>query len=419
MALMSEIGRLRRVLVHEPGGEVEQMTPSTARELLYNDIVPVESVRREHQELQKVLRIFAEVTDVSTVLEEIARESTGIASLAAALSGPDQLTRERLLERWHGADPQSIVDDCILGVTRRPTRVTDLYRPDSFLTPPLPNLYFTRDSSFVLHNRAYRSVMAGSVREAEAAIMSRVLAALHLEVDERLETGRRVDGTLRIEGGDVLVMDGDTLLVGVGERTSPSGVDALIEAVSAGRETPVTVVVVDLPHERATIHLDMVATVVGPDEILGYTPFLSGPRARRAYTVVAPPGYGATWTIREHHDLLSALDSVGRHCSVIPCGGDHEVTREREQWFSACNSFALAPRNVLVYRNNPRTLDALDQRGYHICEGSHVIDHPREVCDADGTVRPGPRAIAVEGVELARGGGGPRCMTLPIERDPV
>lgn len=434
MAVGSEIGRLREVLIHEPGAEVELMTPATAQELLYNDIVPVESVRDEHRELQSVLALFAEVTEVSTVLEKIASNTTGIGKLAAALSRDDREMRDRLIRRWHGASPADIRDDCITGVARNAERLADLYVEKRYVTPPLPNLYFTRDSAFIAYDRAYRSVMAGRVRAAEAAIMTHVLSSMGVVVDERLDGLRRASGGtdaaeatsspvsssgVRLEGGDVLVLDENTLLIGVGERSSAAAVDHFLAAVAEGREKPITAVVVDLPHQRSTIHLDMVVTAIGRGEFLGYAPFLKGPRGRTVYTIVIPPGYGSSWTIREHQDFVSALDTVHYPCSLVPCGGDIDVVREREQWFSGCNSFAVSPRVILVYRSNSRTLEALDHHGYAVHTGKDVLREPQRVISGDGEPVERATAIAVDGVELARGGGGPRCMTLPVRRDPL
>jgi arginine deiminase len=363
MAVASETGRLRTVLVHGPGREVEQMTPGTAQELLYNEIVPIESVQQEHRELRAVLSLVARTVEVTGALEEIASGPDGIAALAAGLAAGDGEVRERLLQRWHGAEPATIRSDCICGVPRDAVRLTDVYRRDRFLIPPIPNLYFTRDAAFVVHDRGYRAVMAGGVRAGEAAIMAQILATLGVAVDEHLSRRARGDGTMRVEGGDVLVLDRDTLVIGLGERSSAAGIDALLESIAGERETPLRVVVVELPEERATIHLDMIATVIGPGSLLGYRPLLEGRDARRVFTITVPPGYGGRWEITEHEDLLHGLDAVGRPHRIIPCGGDHEVTREREQWFSACNSVAVGPQHVVVYRNNPATLDALANGG--------------------------------------------------------
>lgn len=395
------------------------MTPATARELLYNEIVPIESVQQEHRELRAVLSLVARTVEVTDVVEEIASRPDGIAALAAGLSAGDREVRERLLERWHGAHPVSIRTDLVCGVPREALRLTDVYRPDRFLIPPIPNLYFTRDAAFVVHARGYRAVMAGAVRAGEAAIVAQVLASLGVAVDEHLSRRAKGDTSIRVEGGDILVLDGDTLVIGLGERSSSAGVDALLESIAGERETPLRVVVVELPAERATIHLDMIATVVGPGALLGYRPLLVGRDARRVFTITVPPGYGGRWEITEHADLPGGLDAVGRPHRIIACGRDHEVTREREQWFSACNSVALGPQHIVVYRNNPATLDALADDGYSIRTAAEVLAAPELLVDGDAGLVPGPIAIAVDGVELARGGGGPRCMTLPVERDPL
>jgi arginine deiminase len=174
--------------------------------------------------------------------------------------------------------------------------------------------------------------------------------------------------------------------------------------------------VVQLPNERATIHLDMIVTVVDHETLLAYEPYLHGVGALPVYRITIQPG-SEQWHVDGETDLLSALKRSGHNYQVIPCGGTDPVVREREQWFSACNSVALNPGVIVVYQNNPATLDSLAAAGFQIRTGAEVITDPRLVVDGAGNPVAERTAVAVHGVELARGGGGPRCMTMPLIRN--
>jgi arginine deiminase len=444
MAIYSEIGRLRRVMVHRPGPEVEEMTPSTAQQLLYNEIVPVESVQEEHDELREVLSLVAETVELEDVLVEVASTEAGRRELASALSGGSctaggataraadaALTgaQTEVIRRWADTSPEGIVRECIVGFRLPPRRLQNVVSGPSFVTPPVPNLYFTRDAGFVVHERAYRSAMASPVRAAEAALTAVALAHLGVPVDETLAADRfppdspvrgdrLADPTaFKIEGGDVLVLDGDTVILGLGQRSSAAAIDPLLESISRGRAEALTALVVELPLARATIHLDMVVTVIGDSTLLAYEPMVRGPAALPVHVVTIPPG-DRSWSFDRAGSLEVALDRIGRSHAIVPCGGvESAVVREREQWFSGCNSVAVAPGTIVVYRNNTATLDALDTAGFSVVTGEEVCRDPSLLRNEDGTIIATPTAVAVNGVELARGGGGPRCMTMPLDRD--
>lgn len=401
------------------------MTPGTAQALLYNDIVPVAAVQSEHDQLRRVLALVAETIEVEDVLTEIAADPEGRAGLVERLLGRGHPAAESLLERWNTLTPMEVVRECVLGISRSPRRLKDLEPGATMLTPPLPNLYFTRDGGFVAGSRVFRSAMASPVRSAESGITDAVCAHLGMRVNRSVaDFARREDSepdsarlgdpaAVKLEGGDVLMLDPDCVLVGRGERSSIPAIDYVLEELTRSRNRPLTALVVDLPARRATIHLDMIATVIDRGLLLGYEPLVAGPSAAAVTRASIYPGR-EEWSMTRHASLMEALAAAGRPHELVSCGGSNPVTREREQWFSACNSVALAPGRVVVYRNNPATLEALSGSGFDILTASEAERDPERLTSHGGRV-----AVAVDGVELARGGGGPRCMTMPLERDPL
>jgi arginine deiminase len=224
------------------------------------------------------------------------------------------------------------------------------------------------------------------------------------------------DGTLRnstdltIEGGDVLILREDVVCIGNSERTSISGIDTLIQSFAAADRIK-HVIVVEMPKARATIHLDMIFTMVDRDKCVVYAPLITGPQACRALHVEIHDR--KVQTIRDRGNLLDALRHVGLDLEPIFCGGSDPVFQEREQWTSGANFFTLAPGKIIGYGRNKHTFEELDRHGFPIIRFDDLRDGS---IDLDGQ---SSYAISIEGAELSRGGGGCRCMTLPVQRDEV
>jgi len=217
---------------------------------------------------------------------------------------------------------------------------------------------------------------------------------------------RRAGFTL--EGGDVHVLRPDLVLMGLSERSSPGAFDAMAEQLVQAQGVQHIIAVV-LPKDRAMIHLDMIFTMVDHEHCVVFPPSFIGPtRSPVLHYQVGRAG------IREMPNLFTALREVDLPLEPVFCGGTRRTLQEREQWSSGCNFVCLRPGLVLGYSRNERTCDELvREAGYRVVSALDFLTGRAAIADEEHAV------ITFEGSELVRGGGGPRCMTLPIRREPA
>jgi len=407
--VLSEIGRLRRVLVHEPGPEVDRMVPAMMEELLFDDILFGERARDEHRRFKRVLQVLGvETLEASTLLAEALQgDAARSFILEAGLQGISPLLREEMRR----APAEQLVAMLVGGV--RPAmahggiEVQDLYE-----IPPLPNWCFQRDPQVVLGEALVSASMAAPARQREA-LLARALFRFHPDLS-RVPVLLEPMGTDReyLEGGDVLVLSQDVIAVGQSQRTNRAAIHRLARALARREGAPRWMLAVELPPRRAYMHLDTVLTPIDRDACLGFPPVLRGPGTDAA-RVFEMDLHAQEPSFDPCRDLLEALARRGLDLELVPCGGEDPVSQQREQWTDGANALAVAPGVILLYDRNVRTAEELARHGFRIVPADDLLLGRTEV-DAEGGRRV---CILLASHEISRARGGPHCLTHPLLRD--
>ncbi len=408
----SEIGILEGVILHFPGQEVKNMTPENAERALYSDILNLSVASREYRQFSDCLKKVTKTFQVRDLLTDILTNSEVKHELLSKIAFKENAAD--VVEELFEQTAEDISRQLIEGVMMKKDTLTSFLDPNRYSLRPLHNFFFTRDASMTIRDKILVGRMSSNVREREADIMESIFKH-HPEFGVTTvnpENADKFDPKIAIEGGDVLVIKEDIFLIGTGPRTTSQGIDFILDELKKIGEKRY-VIVQELPHQpESFIHLDMAFTMLDRDKCMVYEPLILMPN--KYQTVMIEIDNGKVVSIRNVENILVALKSLGIDLEPLYCGGrGDQWVQEREQWHSGANFFAIGPGRVIGYERNDKTIEELNKHGFEVLPG---VDVARGIISPDAYDK---YVIAIDGSELSRGGGGCRCMTMPVRRQAV
>ena len=412
--VQSEIGKLDAVLLHSPGAEVENMTPRNAQRALYSDILNLSIAQKEYEQVSGVLNKVAKTYQIRDLLIKILDNHAEREALIGKICVTENVTD--YFEYLMDMSSKNLAAVLIEGLPAKINTLTAYLKDDYYALLPLYNFYFTRDASVSIGNRALICKMASKVRMRESLITEAIFRNPQFFDCNLLNAHDFQPGNDEIfmEGGDILIAREDILIIGNGMRTSSLGIDQLINRLCRSTsQDKWHVIVQQLPDPpESFIHLDMVFTFLDVDKAMVFEPLILNDNQYQ--TVHMTIEGGRVTKIKTVNNILSVLKKLGMELEPVICGGNaDEWNQEREQWHSGANFFAFAPGKVMSYARNIHTLNELSKMDFEIIPAWDIVNGKRDLS------KTGQCVVTIDGSELPRGGGGARCMTMPLRRQSV
>lgn len=413
----SEIMPLRRVIVHAPDAGIDRISPRMAGELLFDDIVYLPSMQREHEIFRKVLHSFlgeANVLETQGLIREAFDANEHFKKELIDLVKDFEEIPKSYADRLSHMDHLSLSEVMISGYDKE---------MDQFVFDPIPNFIFTRDIALTIKDHVVIAKASKSVRKRENLLTRFIFYAhpdfSHLLGEKRLINLNLVDDyppsrkgePVTIEGGDMMLLNSDYLLIGNSERTTDHALNTL-KQVLFDKGLINNIVEVDVPKERSFMHIDTLFTQINHLDFVGYKPIVKD--GLGSYVTV----YRKTGEQIEYPSMIDFLHAeIDKDIRFIWSGNGVSPFQEREQWTDGCNLVALRPGIALTYDRNPHTEAAFREGGYQII---HAEEFLRGI--GSGALKPDTlqnTIITLPSSELSRARGGSHCMTCPVLRDPL
>ena len=403
IAVTSEIKPLKKVLLHRPGEEIENLTPEYLERLLFDDIPFLEIAQKEHDAFAEILRnngvevVYLDKLAAEAIEDEEVKEKFIKQFIKEAGVKSEELQKNIYEYLKSFKNNEELIRKTMSGINKKELpelnkkSLSDLVADEyPFVADPMPNLYFTRDPFASIGNGVSLNKMYSVTRNRET-IYADYIFKYHKDFKGQVERFYDRDFEYHIEGGDILNLTEKTLAIGISQRTEPTAIEHIAKQIFFNCKSSKieTILAVNIPNNRAMMHLDTVFTQIDVDKFTIH-PGIQGPLQVFEIT----KGVNQELNIKEVNEDLEVI--LAKHLGVekvtlIQCGGGDKVISDREQWNDGSNTLCIRPGEVVVYSRNYITNQLLIDNGIKV----HVMPSS----------------------ELSRGRGGPRCMSMPLVRE--